>query len=54
VPAGERYSFLAPVVDAALDLICQGNSPAAQIGDSGGGPNIVGGNAIGECASLAD
>jgi hypothetical protein len=36
------------------NLICQGNSPAAQIGDSGGGPNIVGGNAIGECASLAD
>ena len=35
------------------NLICQGNSPAAQIGDSGGGPNIVGGNAIGECASLA-
>jgi len=35
------------------NLICQGNAPAAQIGDSEGGPNIVGGNAIGECASLA-
>ena len=35
------------------NLVCQGNSPAAQIGDSGGGPNIVGGNAVGECASLA-
>jgi hypothetical protein len=34
------------------NLICEGNSPAAQVGDSGGGPNIVGGNAIGECASL--
>jgi hypothetical protein len=35
------------------NLICQGNSPAAQVGDSGGGPNIVGGKAIGECAVLA-
>lgn len=36
------------------NLICQGNSPAAQVGDSGGGPNIVGGKAVGECASLAE
>ena len=35
------------------NLICHGNSPAAQIGDSEGGPNAVGGNAIGECAGLA-
>jgi hypothetical protein len=35
------------------NLICQGNAPAAQIGDSLGGPNAVGGKAIGECASLA-
>ena len=33
------------------NLICQGNSPAAQIGDSGGSPNTVGGNKIGECAA---
>jgi hypothetical protein len=34
------------------DLICRGNSPAAQIGDSGGAPNVVKGDAVGECASL--
>jgi hypothetical protein len=34
------------------NLICQGNSPAAQIGDSGGSPNTVGGNKIGECSGL--
>jgi hypothetical protein len=33
------------------NLICQGNSPAAQIGDSDGSPNTVGGNKIGECAA---
>ena len=36
----------------AGNLICHGNSPAAQAGDSGGGPNIVSGNKIGECAGL--
>lgn len=36
----------------AGNLICLGNSPAAQIGDSGGGPNTVGGHAIGQCSSL--
>jgi hypothetical protein len=35
------------------NLICHGNSPAAQIGDSEGEANSVGGNAIGECAGLA-
>ena len=42
------------IVDNAIggNLICHGNSPAAQIGDSGGGPNSVDGNAIGECAGL--
>ena len=34
------------------DLICSGNSPAAQIGDSGGTLNVVGGRKIGECAAL--
>jgi hypothetical protein len=33
------------------NLICQSNSPAAQIGDSGGSTNVVGGNKIGECAT---
>lgn len=37
----------------AGNLICQGNDPGAQIGDSGGGPNTVGGNAIGQCSGLA-
>jgi hypothetical protein len=35
------------------NLICQGNSPAAQVNpDDGGLPNIVGGNKIGQCAGL--
>lgn len=34
------------------NLVCKGNEPAAQFGDSGGGPNTVGGNAVGQCASL--
>jgi hypothetical protein len=37
------------------NLICLGNTPAAQIGDAvedGGGPNTVGGRKIGECAGL--
>lgn len=34
------------------NLICEHNSPSAQIGDSGGSPNTVAGNKIGECAGL--
>jgi hypothetical protein len=34
------------------NLICRNNLPAAQFGDSGGGPNTVSGNKIGECAGL--
>ena len=34
------------------NLTCLGNSPAAQIGDSGGSPNIVTGRKLGECAKL--
>ena len=34
------------------NLICKHNSPPAQIGDSGGSPNDVGGTKIGECAGL--
>jgi len=36
----------------AGNLVCLRNSPPAQIGDSGGSTNSVGGNAIGECAGL--
>ena len=32
------------------NLICLHNSPAIQFGDSGGAPNVVSGNAIGQCA----
>jgi hypothetical protein len=32
------------------NLVCTGNNPAVEYGDSNGGPNEVGGNAIGECA----
>jgi hypothetical protein len=33
------------------NLNCSGNSPVAQIGDSGGSPNKVGGHERGECAA---
>jgi hypothetical protein len=33
-------------------LVCTNNSPAAQSGDSGGDPNVVGGHKLGECAAL--
>ena len=34
------------------NLICQGNSPAVQLGDSGGSPNVVGGHKIGQCTAV--
>ncbi|MGZ4695813.1 MAG: hypothetical protein ACXWA3_19480, partial [Acidimicrobiales bacterium] len=34
------------------NLVCNGNTPAAQIGDSSGSPNSVGGRATGECKAL--
>jgi hypothetical protein len=35
------------------NLICQGNSPAAQVNpDDGGQPNTVGGHKVGQCAGL--
>ncbi|MEY9873010.1 hypothetical protein ABH931_002491 [Streptacidiphilus sp. MAP12-33] len=34
------------------DLGCYGDSPAAQIGDSMGGPNAVRGTKLGECSAL--
>jgi hypothetical protein len=34
------------------NLVCTGNSPKVQIGDSGGSPNTVGGKALGQCAHL--
>jgi hypothetical protein len=37
----------------AGNLICVGNTPPAQVNpDDGGQPNIVGGNAVGECKGL--
>lgn len=35
------------------NLVCSGNDPAAQVGDSEGANNEVQGHALGECASLA-
>lgn len=32
------------------NLICVGNSPAVQFGDSGGLPNVVGGHKLGQCS----
>ena len=37
---------------AGSNLNCSGNSPAPQIGDSGGSPNTVHGKATGQCAVL--
>lgn len=34
------------------NLICSGNTPAPQPGDSGGAPNTVGGHELGQCAGL--
>lgn len=34
------------------NLVCLGNKPPAQVGDSGGSPNTVGGRKIGQCAGL--
>ncbi len=31
------------------NMVCTGNNPAVEYGDSNGGPNKVGGNAVGEC-----
>lgn len=36
----------------AGNLTCYRNSPAPQVGDSGGSPNSVGGRATGQCAGL--
>ena len=34
------------------NLVCTGNSPKVQVGDSTGGPNVVGGKALGQCAHI--
>jgi hypothetical protein len=34
------------------NMICQGNAPQVQFGDSQGTPDIVGGKAIGECKNV--
>ena len=36
------------------NLRCTGNDPHAQLGDSGGSPNIVAGRASGECRALSN
>ena len=36
----------------AGNLVCERNAPPAQIGDSGGTVNTVGGNKLGECTAL--
>lgn len=53
-PGGNHLPDSTEVVtnEISANLICRGNSPAAQIGDSEGSPNTVGGKKIGECAAL--
>ncbi len=36
----------------AGNLLCVGNRPAAQFGDSGGMPNVVGGKKLGQCTKV--
>lgn len=48
-PDGNEY--VSDVI--AGNLICSGNNPAPQAGDSGGAPNVVGKHAIGQCAGLS-
>ena len=36
----------------AHNLVCTGNSPKVQVGDSGGSPNKVRGQALGQCAHI--
>lgn len=38
--------------EIAGNLVCLDNVPHAQVGDSGGAPNVVGGAKVGECKSL--
>jgi hypothetical protein len=33
------------------NLVCRANSPAVQVGDSGGSPNVVGGHKVGQCTA---
>ena len=48
-PGGDTDSTEVVQNTVGGNLICHGDSPAAQVGDSGGSPNIVSGNKIGEC-----
>lgn len=34
------------------NMVCFGNSPQVQVGDSQGAPNVVGGKAVGECKNV--
>src|SRR5581483_11642003 len=53
IPGGDTDSTEIMTNTIAGDLSCHGNAPAAQINPADGGqPNIVGGNATGECAGL--
>jgi len=46
----DANEFVTNTIDR--NLICVGNDPAPQFGDSGGDPDVVGGHAIGQCADL--
>lgn len=47
-PDGNEY--VSDVIAGTLN--CRGNSPAPQVGDSGGAPDVVGKHALGQCAHL--
>jgi hypothetical protein len=47
-PDGNEY--VSDVISGNLN--CSGNSPAPQVGDSGGAPNVVGKHGNGQCAGL--
>lgn len=46
----DANEYVTNVINGSLS--CQGNSPAAQIGDSGGSPNQVTGRKTGQCSIL--
>lgn len=52
LPGNDSSEVVSNVI--AGDLTCFHNAPVVQIGDSEGSPNVVGGHAFGECATLID
>jgi len=50
LPGNDSSEVVTNVISG--NLICYGNAPVVQVGDSGGQGNTVGGIAVGECAAV--